>query len=201
MFGGGIFRSVLRCARPHDRGRELCHQIRFGKDLTGLAGTVFNARFSSIGDNSNSGLAEAPAEHPSQCQSHRWTGNGKIDPLFGPLIDNGGPTLTHAIGSAAQRSTRAIQVPSLASAVCRSLISAGRLIRVTGGRIDIGAFELQPPRRRLPVTKTSTVPWNVRLRDVASALGAARPLVAERTATAMAWWIKLTTMCGGPISA
>ena len=124
----------------------------FGQDLTGLAGTVFNARFSLIGDNSNSGLAEAPVGAPDT-NGNLIGGpvNGKIDPLFGPLIDNGGPTWTHAIG---------IGSPAIDAGDPNAVAGIGGVpefdqrgapsTRVAGGRIDMGAFELQPTAPELP---------------------------------------------------
>jgi CSLREA domain-containing protein len=52
---------------------------------------------SLIGDNSGSSLAEAPLGAPDANNNLIGdpTGAGVIDPLLGPLTDNGGPTMTH----------------------------------------------------------------------------------------------------------
>ena len=66
------------------------------------------------------------------------------DPLLGPLQDNGGPTLTHALlpGSPAidAGDPNFSPPPSTDQRGCP-------FDRVFNGRIDIGSFEVQPPRR------------------------------------------------------
>jgi predicted outer membrane repeat protein len=66
------------------------------------------------------------------------------DPLLGPLQDNGGPTLTHALlpGSPAidAGDPNFTPPPFTDQRDCH-------FDRVFNGRIDIGAFETQPPRR------------------------------------------------------
>jgi hypothetical protein len=150
MFGGGIVRLGAPLALDHTivagNGAIISQFLRFGQDLTGLTGTVFNARFSLIGDNSDSGLAEAPVGAPD-ANGNLIGGpvNGTIDPLFGPLIDNGGPTWTHAIG---------IGSPALDSGDPASVAGMNGVpefdqrgnpfVRVVGAAIDIGTFELPP---------------------------------------------------------
>ena len=67
------------------------------------------------------------------------------DPLLGPLQDNGGPTLTHALlpGSPAidAGDPNFSPPPSTDQRGCH-------FDRVFNGRIDIGSFETQPPPRR-----------------------------------------------------
>ena len=66
------------------------------------------------------------------------------DPLLGPLQDNGGPTFTHALlpGSPAidAGDPNFNPPPSKDQRDCN-------FDRVFNGRIDIGSFEAQPPRR------------------------------------------------------
>ena len=68
------------------------------------------------------------------------------DPSLGPLQDNGGPTLTHALlpGSPAidAGDPNFNPPPSNDQRDCH-------FDRVFNGRIDIGSFETQPPRRRV----------------------------------------------------
>ena len=68
----------------------------------------------------------------------------KTEPLLGPLQDNGGPTLTHALlpGSPAidEGDPNFTPPPYDDQRGCP-------FIRVFNGRIDIGSFEAQPPRR------------------------------------------------------
>ncbi len=70
---------------------------------------------------------------------------GVLDPMLGPLADNGGPTLTHALlaGSPAINAGDPNSVAGINGVPFRDQRGAP-FIRVYGGRIDIGAFELQP---------------------------------------------------------
>ena len=97
--------------------------------------------------------------------------------MLGPLQDNGGPTLTHALlpGSPAINTGDPNFTPPPIYDQRGS-----PFVRVFNGRIDIGSFEVQPPRRLSPfrgrpnATPTSiglvyekeTEPlWAVRARD------------------------------------
>ena len=77
------------------------------------------------------------------------------DPLLGPLQDNGGPTLTHALlpGSPAidAGDPNFIPPPSTDQRGCP-------FDRVFNGRIDIGSFETQPPRRPCPTPRPRPTP-------------------------------------------
>ena len=72
-----------------------------------------------------------------------------IEPMLGPLQDNGGPTLTHALlpGSPAidAGDPNFHRPPFNDQRGCP-------FDRVFNGRIDIGSFETQPPRRPCAVT-------------------------------------------------
>jgi hypothetical protein len=66
------------------------------------------------------------------------------DPMIGPLQNNGGPTLTHALlpGSpAVNAGDPNFTPPPLYDQ------RGSPFVRVFNGRIDIGSFEVQPPRR------------------------------------------------------
>jgi hypothetical protein len=147
MFGGGIFRLGAPLALDHtivagNFGLTL-QFLRFGQDLTGLAGTVFNARFSLIGDNSNSGLAEAPVGAPDT-NGNLIGGpvNGTIDPLFSSLNDNGGPTWTHSISSDSPAFNAGDPAAAAGVGNVPEFDQRGSgFARVRGGRVDIGAFE------------------------------------------------------------
>ena len=56
-------------------------------------------RFSLIGDNTGTGLAEAPVGMPDANGNLIGDpdGMGIIDPMLSPLSNNGGPTETHAL--------------------------------------------------------------------------------------------------------
>ena len=69
------------------------------------------------------------------------TTSNPVDPLLGPLADNGGPTLTHKL----LQDSPAIDAGSNASAA--DLITDQRgsgFTRIEAGTVDIGSFELQP---------------------------------------------------------
>jgi predicted outer membrane repeat protein len=78
-----------------------------------------------------------------------------IDPLLGPLQNNGGPTLTHALlpGSPAidTGDPNFTPPPSNDQRDCH-------FDRVFNGRIDIGSFETQPPRRPCPTPRPRPSP-------------------------------------------
>lgn len=73
------------------------------------------------------------------------------DPLLGPLQNNGGPTLTHALlpGSPAVNTgdPKFIPPPFYDQ-------RGSPFVRVFNGRIDIGSFEVQPPRRPTPAPRS-----------------------------------------------
>lgn len=75
--------------------------------------------------------------------------NNVLDPRLGPLADNGGPTFTQALlpGSPAISAGDPTGAPAT---------DQRGLARVVGGKIDIGAFEVQalaPPRPRRPLRR------------------------------------------------
>ena len=61
------------------------------------------------------------------------------DPLLGPLQDNGGPTLTHALGEGSP----ALDAGNNVAGFTTDQRGPG-FIRVFNGRADIGAIEMQP---------------------------------------------------------
>ncbi len=100
---------------------------------------------SLIGDNRGTDLPEAPLGSPDA------NGNliggpvgGIIDPLLGPLADNGGLTLTHALlpGSPAIDSGDPLAVAG-SNDVLQFDQRDAPYSRIAGGRIDIGSFESQ----------------------------------------------------------
>ncbi len=76
------------------------------------------------------------------------TASSPINPLLGPLADNGGSTMTHAllVGSVAFNAGD----PSIAFSPIDFDQRGTGYVRVSGGRIDMGAFELQVPGPALP---------------------------------------------------
>jgi len=77
------------------------------------------------------------------------------DPLLGPLQDNGGPTLTHALlpGSPAIDAGD----PNFTPPPYYDQRGPG-FSRVFGGRIDIGSFEVQPLPRPSPTPRSRPTP-------------------------------------------
>ena len=142
--GGGVFvnSGVLR----------LDNSIVANNDSLKTAGDIFNAKTTTVsaknslvGNNNGGVLTEAPIGSPD-ANGNLIGGsiNGVIDPLFRPLADYGGPTVTHALapGSPAIDAGN----PSLQAGVNDVPLFDQRNApfgRVVGGRIDIGAFEYQ----------------------------------------------------------
>jgi hypothetical protein len=77
------------------------------------------------------------------------------DPLLGPLQDNGGPTFTHAL----LPSSPAIDAgdPNFNPPPFKDQRDC-HFNRVFNGRIDIGSFEVQPPRRPCPTPRPRPTP-------------------------------------------
>ena len=66
-----------------------------------------------------------------------------VNPLLGPLANNGGPTRTHSIGATSPaREAGNPAVPGSSSTACRATDQRG-VSRPQGARCDIGAFERQ----------------------------------------------------------
>lgn len=110
----------------------------FAPDLHLVSGS-FTASHSLIGDNTGAPISEA--------QTPDFNGNLvgtqllPIDPIIGPLADNGGLTKTHALldGPAIDRGDN-----DLADIVGLTTDQTGRS-RFNGDCVDMGAFELQSP--------------------------------------------------------
>jgi hypothetical protein len=110
-----------------------------------LARVLFTAQNSLIGDNSESSFSETPTGSPD-VNGNLIGGpiHGVIDPVLSPLADNGGPTLTHALlpGSPAINAGNLNAVGGV-DGVPQFDQRGDGFHRVFGGRIDIGAYELQ----------------------------------------------------------
>jgi hypothetical protein len=140
--GGGLF---------VDRSSPLVHNTMIAGNFRGATGTtrddVFGALnpgddYNLIGDGTGmTGLSDGVNGNLVGSAS------APIDPLLGPLQDNGGPTLTHALlaGSPAIDAGD----PSFTGP---PFTDQRGFARVYNGRIDIGAFEFQP----VPSTLTNT---------------------------------------------
>jgi hypothetical protein len=78
------------------------------------------------------------------------------DPMIGPLQNNGGRTLTHALlpGSPAVNAGDPNFTPPPIYDQRGS-----PFVRVFNGRIDVGSFELQPPHRATPAPRSRPTPF------------------------------------------
>jgi hypothetical protein len=115
-----------------------------GADLSPLSGAVTSA-YSLIGNNTGTGLAEAPIGVPD-ANGNLIGGpiHGVIDPMLGPLADNGGPTETHALLPGSPAINRGdLNAEAGVGGVPLFDQRGNGFDRVFSGRIDIGAFELQ----------------------------------------------------------
>jgi predicted outer membrane repeat protein len=117
-----------------------------GADLRVTSPTLIVSN-SLIGDYAGTPLGVAPVGLPD-ANGNLIGGpvHGVIDPLLGPLADNGGPTMTHALLSGSP----AINLGDLNAVAGDNGVplydQRGEPFgRIVGGRIDIGAFEYQQP--------------------------------------------------------
>jgi Dockerin type I domain len=117
-----------------------------GGDLTAVINSPIEARYSLIGYNASD--LEETLVGVSDANGNLIGGPlyGPINPLLGPLADNGGPTMTHALlpGSAAVNAGDP-NVVAGENGVPTHDQRGKPFVRVFGGRIDIGAWEWQPP--------------------------------------------------------
>jgi hypothetical protein len=136
--GGGIYR-----ANGASSTHSIVHTIVAGNlrgtstrdDLDGS----FNVQFSLIGDDTGATIN-------NQGGNLIGTAAAPIDPMLGPLADNGGPTFTHSplLGSKAINAGNAAAVAG-SGGVPQFDQRGTPNTRVFGGRIDIGSIEFQSP--------------------------------------------------------
>jgi hypothetical protein len=102
-------------------------------------------RYSLIGNNTGTGLAEAQPPNPGINGNFIGSAANPIDPLLGPLTNNGGPTLTHALlaGSPAlNRGNNGLAFdPQTLLPLVNDQRGPGFARRL--GSVDMGAFEMQ----------------------------------------------------------
>lgn len=143
-FGGGV---VLNSGLLQlDQTIVATNSAKTGPDLFSQSGTQLAAKYSLIGNAQDTSLAESPVGLPD-ANGNLIGGpiHGVIDPLLGPLADNGGPTFTHALlaGSPAINAGDLSAVAGV-SGVPEFDQRGTPFVRVFGSRIDIGSFEVQP---------------------------------------------------------
>jgi hypothetical protein len=141
--GGGI----SRCSTSMVGSVVAGNSAHFGQDLFGGSATFDKVSYSLIGNREFTPLAAAPVSAPDAHGNMIGDATiGVIDPLLGPLADNGGPTLTHAplAGSPLINRGDPAAVAGLGNVPAADQRGAP-YARVASGRIDIGAVELQLP--------------------------------------------------------
>ena len=154
--GGGIYNSnsSLRITNSTitgnsaDSGGGIYNEGSLGASVVEISNTILNAGASGENIFNNSGTVTSLGYNLSSDDAGGYlTGPGdqiNIDPLLGPLQNNGGPTFTHALlpGSPAidAGDPNFSPPPSIDQRGCP-------FDRVFNGRIDIGSFETQPPPR------------------------------------------------------
>jgi hypothetical protein len=135
--GGGIFNNGVGGATV--RARNTIIALNTAANGPDVNGALISDNFNLVGNNSGSTIA------PTQFSDQIGTPASPVDPLLGPLADNGGLTFTHALlsGSRAidgghssgwQRDQRGFGRPAYIVAVSNAPDSDGA---------DIGSFEMQ----------------------------------------------------------
>jgi hypothetical protein len=123
--GGGIYNGSATLTIRH----TILNAGVWGENLYNVSGSVTSLGYNLSSDNGGGFL----------------TGTGdqiNTDPLLGPLQDNGGPTFTHEL-LAGSPATDAGD-PNFTPPPNYDQRGSG-FQRVVNGRVDIGAFEVQPP--------------------------------------------------------
>ena len=136
--GGGILVRNPELGLSHTIVARNVAPPQSGADISGPV----NPSYSLIGNNAGTQLAEAPVGSPdANGNLIGGTVHGVINPRFGLLANNSGPTQTHAL----LPGSPAINAGDPAFVGPPDHDQRGfPYVRVSGGRIDIGAFESQP---------------------------------------------------------
>jgi hypothetical protein len=136
-YGGGIFTSGEVTVKSSIVAGNVYLEDGYSPDLYSDTGTstVIN---SLIGDNTGSGLEPTLDGVLDVNGNLIGSPDALLDPLLGPLADNGGATRTMALLSGSPAIDRGANLSSLATDQ-----RGPGFARVSGGRADIGAFEVQ----------------------------------------------------------
>ena len=123
-------------------GFEIGNTVLNANALGNIDGTVTSLGY-NISSDDGGGLLNGPGDQIN------------TDPMLGPLQDNGGPTLTYALlpGSPAIDAGDPNFIPPPFYDQRGS-----PFVRVFNGRIDIGSFEVQPPRGPRPTPRPRPTP-------------------------------------------
>lgn len=143
-FGGGLFvyGGTLSLANTIVAGNDA---VGGGPDLTGLLGLAIDSHYSLIGVSDGTGLAPVAGGWPDANGNLVGGPFTYISPGLGPLADNGGPTLTHALSlySPAVDAGNLVSIAGIDGVSWHDQRGAP-FTRVFGGRIDIGVVEYLP---------------------------------------------------------
>jgi CSLREA domain-containing protein len=139
--GGGVFVSGAPLEIDHTIIAK--NNAALAPDLLSVLSTI-DARFSLVGNNQGSTLAAAPVGMPDANGNLVGQPGLLIDPLLGPLGDNGGPTFTHSLLTGSP----ALDAGNPAAMVGPDMIPetdqrGAPFVRIADSRIDIGAYERQ----------------------------------------------------------
>jgi len=131
LSGGGIYNRAYAINSVIEISNTILNAGASGENMFNDGGTITSLGYNLSSDD-GSGYLTGPGDQIN------------TDPLIGPLQNNGGPTFTHALlpGSPAidAGDPNFHPPPSNDQRDCH-------FDRVFNGRIDIGSFETQPPRR------------------------------------------------------
>jgi hypothetical protein len=129
--GGGIYNTVFAVGSVVEISNTILNAGASGENIFNDGGTITSLGYNLSSDDGG-GYLTGPGDQIN------------TDPLLGPLQDNGGRTLTHALlpGSPAidAGDPNFTPPPFNDQRDCH-------FDRVFNGRIEIGSFETQPPRR------------------------------------------------------
>ena len=123
-FGGGVYGSFFPSSTRSDSSIIALNSAPTGPDFTGGVALQSNG-YNIIGNNADAVISSQPTDQIG-------TPAAPIDPLLGPLANNGGPTLTHAL----QAGSPAIDNGDPATSGPEDQRGYGRV-----GVPDVGAFE------------------------------------------------------------
>jgi hypothetical protein len=132
--GGGIFKTQTAAPLSHTIIAGNTRGVGEANDVTGGA----TVTFSLLGVNTGASVTDNGGNLIG-------TSASPVDPKLGPLADNGGPTLTHALSADSPAINRGdLNAVAGVNGVPAFDQRGAPFGRIFGGRIDIGAFELQP---------------------------------------------------------
>jgi hypothetical protein len=134
--GGGISVSTSSVNAPVIITNSIVsgnHANSSGPDLRLITSSSLTITHSLIGDNASTSLVESQTPDGNGNLIGSRAGSGRINPLLGPLADNGGPTETHALLAGS---------PAINAGASTEPFDQRGLPRNVNGA-DMGAFEVQ----------------------------------------------------------